>query len=54
MSLDPPRTEAEVTDDHPYLRMLRGELGLGLRIYAAGGSLCLLFLCATGIFAVAT
>jgi hypothetical protein len=54
MSLDPPRTEAEVTGDHPYLAMLRGDLGVVLRIYAAGGSLLLVFLCAVGIFSVAS
>ena len=41
-------------DEHPYIKMLRGDHGLALRIYAAGGSLMLLFLCAMGIFAVAT
>jgi hypothetical protein len=54
MSLDPHRTEAEVTDEHPYLAMLRGDLGVVLRIYATGGSLLLVFLCAVGIFSLAT
>jgi hypothetical protein len=49
-SPDPDRAENE----HPYIRMLRGDLGLALRIYAAGGSLMLIFLCAMGIFSVAT
>jgi hypothetical protein len=50
MSLDNERAENE----HPYIKMLRGDHGLALRIYAAGGSLMLVFLCAMGIFAVAT
>jgi hypothetical protein len=41
-------------DEHPYVLMLRGDLGLPLRIYAVGGSLLLMFLCAMGIFAVAS
>ena len=49
MSLDPRRNEPEVTDEHPYLAMLRGDLGVVLRIYATGGSLLLVFLCAVGI-----
>jgi hypothetical protein len=40
--------------EHPYVKMLRGDLGLALRIYAVGGSLMLIFLCAMGIFAVAS
>ena len=54
MTLDPRRTEAEPTDEHPYLAMLRGDLGIALRIYAAGGSLLLMFLCAVGIFSLAS
>jgi hypothetical protein len=50
MSHDSDRAENE----HPYIKMLRGDLGLALRIYAAGGSLMLIFLCAMGIFAVAS
>jgi hypothetical protein len=50
MSLDNQRAE----DVHPYIAMLRGDLGLALRIYAVGGSLMLIFLCAMGIFAVAS
>ncbi len=53
MSLDPRRNEAE-TDEHPYLAMLRGDLGVVLRVYATGGSLLLVFLCAVGIFSVAS
>jgi hypothetical protein len=41
-------------NEHPYIKMLRGDLGLALRIYAIGGSLMLVFLCAMGIFAVAS
>jgi hypothetical protein len=41
-------------DEHPYIKMLRGDLGLALRLYAAGGSLMLIFLCALGIFSVAS
>jgi hypothetical protein len=49
-SPDNERAESE----HPYIKMLRGDLGLPLRIYAAGGSLMLIFLCAMGIFSVAS
>jgi hypothetical protein len=38
--------------EHPYIKMLRGDLGLALRIYAVGGSLMLIFLCAMGIFSL--
>jgi hypothetical protein len=41
-------------NEHPYIKMLRGDHGLALRIYAVGGSLMLIFLCAMGIFAVAS
>jgi hypothetical protein len=56
MPLDPDRFDADeaVVDEHPYLKMLRGDLGLGLRLYAVGGSLLLVFLCAMGIFALAS
>jgi hypothetical protein len=50
MSFDDERAEQE----HPYIKMLRGDHGLALRIYAVGGSLMLVFLCAMGIFAVAS
>jgi hypothetical protein len=56
MAPDRKRVEGEeaVVDEHPYIAMLRGDLGLVLRIYAVGGSLMLIFLCAMGIFAVAS
>jgi hypothetical protein len=49
----PPDNE-RAENEHPYLKMLRGDHGLALRIYATGGSLMLVFLCAMGIFAVAS
>jgi hypothetical protein len=54
MAPDRKRVDGEeaVVDEHPYIAMLRGDLGLALRIYAVGGSLMLIFLCAMGIFAV--
>jgi hypothetical protein len=54
MSVDPERVKDDeaIVDEHPYIRMLRGDLGLALRIYAVGGSLMLVFLCAMAIFAV--
>jgi hypothetical protein len=56
MPADPERVKDDqpIVDEHPYIRMLRGDLGLVLRIYALGGSLLLVFLCAMGIFAVAS
>ena len=36
------------------MRMLRGDLGLALRIYAAGGTFLLVFLCVVGIFSLAS
>jgi hypothetical protein len=52
MPFDPERFEEQV-DEHPYVAMLRGDLGLALRIYAVGGSLLLVFLCAVGLFSLA-
>ena len=54
VDLDRVKDDEPIVDEHPYIRMLRGDLGLVLRIYAAGGSLLLIFLCAMGIFAVAS
>jgi hypothetical protein len=50
----PSPDQDHAADEHPYIKMLRGDLGLALRIYAVGGSLLLIFLCAMGIFAVAS
>jgi len=56
MQIDPDRVppdEQGVVDEHPYIRMLRGDMGLGLRIYAVGGTFLLVFLGALGIFSLA-
>jgi hypothetical protein len=52
--MSPEREREGEQSEHPYLGMLRGDHGIALRIYAVGGSLMLVFLCAMGIFAVAT
>jgi hypothetical protein len=56
MQIEPERVHSDeqaVVDEHPYILMLRGEMGLGLRIYAVGGTFLLVFLCALGIFSLA-
>jgi hypothetical protein len=56
MQIDSERVRPDdqaVVEEHPYVLMLRGDMGLGLRIYAVGGTFLLAFLCALGIFSLA-
>ena len=57
MQTEPERVHADdqaAVEEHPYIRMLRGDLGLALRIYAVGGTFVLVFLCMVGIFSLAS